>query len=68
MDLSVRRAWFPLAKRVRSSGAAAHEQIGTPEQNMKSIHVFGNTAVDRFSIAEIPFYDQKGVFDFAANG
>ena len=35
---------------------------------METVHVFGNTAIDRFSVTEIPFDNQKGVFDFAANG
>ena len=53
-----------------SPGPDAHQQVGTPEQNMEPVHILGNATVCNFPIPEIPLdYEkyEKGVLDLTAN-
>ena len=50
-----------------SPGPDAHQQVGTPEQDMEPVHVLGNATVCNFPIPEIPFDYEKGVLDLTAN-
>ena len=44
-----------------SPGSDAHQQVGTPEQNMEPVHVLGNATVCNFPIPGIPLDYEKGV-------
>ena len=48
-------------------GPDAHQQVGTPEQDMEPVHVLGNATVCNFPIPEIPFDYEKGVLYLTAN-
>ena len=50
-----------------SPGPDAHQQVGTPEQDMEPVHVLGNATVCNFPIPEIPFDYEKGVLYLTAN-
>ena len=52
---------------VRFASPDAHQQVGTPEQNMEPVHILGNATVCNFPIPEIPFDYEKGVLYLTAN-
>ena len=47
-----------------SPGPDAHQQVGTPEQDMEPVHILGNAAVCNFPIPEIPLDYEKGLIVF----
>lgn len=54
------------AKLISAPGPEALDKAYTGEQNMKSVHVFRNTAIYVFGITELPLDNQERMLDCSA--